>query len=230
MLTKMDEKRHLKGMREGLFKAFPNPERKGCPGPEIIRAIVAGKLAPDEEDKWIDHFVLCSPCSKEFFETRRSHLRKRRIRTGTIASLIVLGVALCVWGWVNHQEMKDRNGRVAVSGALSFRQQVVDLRNWSGERTAGGSKSSHTMAAELHRWRTSLVVYLPLGSEPGKYEMEILRKNSKPELTMTGVARIENENTVLRIQVDLSKLAPGQYSLGVRQPPYDWRYLPLTIK
>lgn len=230
MLTKMDEKRHLKAMREGLFKAFPNPERKGCPGPEIIRAIVAGKLAPDEEDKWTDHFVLCSPCSKEFFEIRRSHLRKRRIRTGAIASLIVLGIALGVWGWVNHQGMKDRNDRVAVSGALSFRQQVVDLRNWSGERTAGGSKSSHTMSAELHRWRTSLVVYLPLGSEPGKYEMEILRKNSKAELTMTGVARIENENTVLRIQVDLSKLAPGQYSLGVRQPPYDWRYLPLTIK
>src|SRR5438874_7089497 len=38
----------LKAMREGLFQAFPNPERKGCARQETIRAIVAGEMRSEE--------------------------------------------------------------------------------------------------------------------------------------------------------------------------------------
>jgi hypothetical protein len=230
VLTKMSEKRRVKAMREGLFESFPNPERNGCPGPEIMRAIVAGKMAQGEEDKWVDHFVLCSPCSKEFYEIRCGHIRKKRFRAGAIASCVALVVVLAVWGWLRHQGHSNSANSVAQGNTLSaFRVQVLDLKNWSGERTDGGSEGVPKAPLELHRWHTSLVIYLPLGSEPGQYHVRIVGRRGVA-VELSGVARIEDGNTVFRGTVDLNKLQAGQYSLGIRQPPWDWRNVPLILR
>lgn len=230
MLTKMNEKEQLKSMREGLFQAFPNAERKGCAGPEVMRKIVARKLAVNEENKWVDHFAQCSPCSKEFFEIRSSYIRNKRVRTTAIAASAVLILGLGVWGWVRHTEFGNRGKTVAqVGSSNAIREQIVDLRNWSGERTDGGTERMPNGPLELHRWRTRLVIYLPSGSKPGKYEIEIL-ENSRTVLTLNGAARIEAGNTVLRVPADLSNLNPGEYSMGFRQPPWDWRYLLIRMR
>lgn len=230
VLTKMSQKRHQKAMREGLFEAFPNPERKGCPGPEIMHAIIAGKIARADEDKWVDHFVMCSPCSKEFYEIRCDRIRKKRFRSGAIASCVTLVLALGVWGWTHYHQGSNGRNTVAQVGAMpALRQQVLNLRNWSGERTDGGAEGVPKPPLELHRWRTSLVIYLPLGSEPGKYEVQLL-EGGKALLQVSGIARIANGNTVLRVPADLSKLSSGRYSLGIRQPPWEWRYLPLAVE
>lgn len=230
MLTKMDEKRQLKAMREGLFEAFPNPERKGCPGTDVMRAIIAGKMEREEQDKWVDHFVMCSPCSKEFYEIRRRYIRKKSVRTTGIVSSVVLLAAFGVWGWVHYLKTSKSGGaNVVVARVLSFRQQVLDVRNWSGERTDGGTGNLPHKPLILHRWPTELVIYLPSGSEAGKYEVRIVSREGR-KLDMSGTTRIENGNTVFRAKVNLSQLQPGQYSLGIRQLPLGWRYLPLAVK
>ncbi|MGH9342820.1 MAG: hypothetical protein ACRD19_03535, partial [Terriglobia bacterium] len=91
------------------------------------------------------------------------------------------------------------------------------------------TKSAQKTPLELHRWPTSLVIYLPLGSEPGKYEVRIAGDKG-PAVDVSGIARLENGNTVFRAKVNLSQLQPGQYSLGIRQPPWDWRYLPAKLQ
>ena len=230
MLTKMSEKTRLKAMREGLFQAFPNPERKGCARQETIRAIVAGEMAIGEENKWVDHFAQCSPCSKEFFEIRNSHIRNQRLRSAAVAASAVLIVGLVAWGWVLHQQSGRRGNIVAeVSNANGIRQQVLDLRNWSDERTDGATEKMTDGPLELRRWRTSLVIYLPSGSKPGKYEIKIL-EGIQAVLDMDGVAQVEGENTVVRVRADLNSLKPGRYSLGIRQPPWDWRYLLINVQ
>jgi hypothetical protein len=217
-------------MREGLFEAFPNPERKGCPGPEVMRAIVVGKMAQAEEDQWVDHFVMCSPCSKEFYEIRCGRIRKKRFRAGAIVSCLALVVALGVWGWTHYHQGSNGRNTVAQGGAVpALRQQVLNLRNWSGERTDGGTEGVPKPPLELHRWRTSLVIYLPLGSEPGQYQVRFVGRTGIT-LELTGFAQIEDGNTVFRGQVDLSKLQAGQYSLGIRQPPWDWRSVSLIVR
>src|SRR5579883_2683152 len=60
--ARTEEQQRLKKLREAFRLAFPNPERKGCPGRELMRGMVAGRIAPDEEQRWIDHFCFCSPC------------------------------------------------------------------------------------------------------------------------------------------------------------------------
>lgn len=77
---------------------------------------------------------------------------------------------------------------------------------------------------------TSLVIYLPMGSPPGNYELRITGAQNHPPLGAAGVARIEAGNTVLRVRLDLGKLPAGRYSLGIRQPPWDWRYYPLALQ
>ena len=70
---------------------------------------------------------------------------------------------------------------------------------------------------------------LPSGSKPGKYEIKIL-EGIQAVLDMDGVAHVEDENTVVRVRADLNSLKPGRYSLGIRQPPWDWRYLLINVQ
>jgi hypothetical protein len=76
------------------------------------------------------------------------------------------------------------------------------------------------------RGRLTLVIYLPLGSEAGAYEVRLLKNESdSASLAMfTGTAQIENGLTALRITPDLSKFGPGAYVLAIRRGVASWRY------
>jgi len=54
-----------------LGGGFPNRERAGCPGNEILRAMAFRKLGVDQVNDWIEHLGTCSPCFREYTEFRR---------------------------------------------------------------------------------------------------------------------------------------------------------------
>ncbi|MGH9328657.1 MAG: hypothetical protein ACRD2B_18470, partial [Terriglobia bacterium] len=101
---------------------------------------------------------------------------------------------------------------------------------WSAVRSDEEAPSPGEKRLEVHRAKLALTIFLPLGSEPGKYEIEILRRKGTPLLGLGGIARIENGNTVLSTRADLNKLASGNYLIAIRQPPWDWRYYPFTLR
>ena len=77
-----DEKwsRLQNNVQDGILKAFPNPDRKGCPGREgvIELACRAAKFddAIEDDPKW-HHVTHCSPCYREYLnEVRSRHQRK----------------------------------------------------------------------------------------------------------------------------------------------------------
>jgi hypothetical protein len=41
---------------------------------------------------------------------------------------------------------------------------------------------------------------------------------------------VENGTTVLRVRLDLSRQSPGNYLIGLRQPPSDWTFYPVTLQ
>jgi hypothetical protein len=232
VLARTEEQQRLNKLREAFQKAFPNPERKGCPDRGVLRALVAGRMEPGEKQKWIDHFCFCSPCSEEYSELRRARLRTERLRTAGIAAAVILCAALGVWGW-KHSRIKEGKSSVTPAAAevtRALREQIVDLRNWSQERSDGATGGTTSESITLHRWNTQLVIYLPMGSEPGKYEIRIVGKDGKPLLNAGGTARVESGNTVFRAEADFSRLAPGQYLLGIRQPPWEWRFLRVALR
>ena len=85
------------------------------------------------------------------------------------------------------------------------------------------------MVASLQRRAVDLRVYLPIGSEPGDYELQIAQEADAAILSARGTAKAEDRNVSLRVQIDLRGLAPGRYLLGMRKGSFRWMYYPLTV-
>jgi hypothetical protein len=94
--SERDEKRILDALGRGLLKEFPNPERSGCPGSEVLNKIASHEMPLSEAEKWLDHLTSCSPCYRDFLELQAGyrHRRMRTILAIAASILIVVGVAL----------------------------------------------------------------------------------------------------------------------------------------
>jgi hypothetical protein len=61
-----------KKLQQAILTSYPNPNREGCPGEEVLedlarRAAEQGTLEGDEH--W-EHVTHCSPCYREFLDAR----------------------------------------------------------------------------------------------------------------------------------------------------------------
>jgi hypothetical protein len=212
-----DEQRLLDALGRGLLKEFPNPDRAGCPGSAVLKRIASHEMPLAEAEKWLDHLTSCSPCYREFSELQAGY-RYRRMQTilAIAASiLIVVGVA----GW-----------------ALFFRQKgppivqtaALDLRNRSVPR--GGELNPDQQPLEVSRTVRRLIVYLPLGSAEGPYEMRITTTTGSVVLTTGGVAFLKDAVTSIQAVVDLSSASSGQYVFEVRRPDSEWNSYSLMLR
>jgi hypothetical protein len=65
-----EEGRILDALGRSLLEEFPNPTRKGCPPPDVLRRIASHEMSLSEAEKWLDHLTSCSPCYIEFRRLR----------------------------------------------------------------------------------------------------------------------------------------------------------------
>jgi hypothetical protein len=211
------DKRSLDILRRGLATEFPNPERIGCPGNSLLKGIAQGKVSLTEAEPWLDHLGSCSPCFQEFRECRgQSAIQRRRVLIWVATAAVVL---FAVGGWLWSR------GRHSVETTDTA---VSDLREWS---VARGQSESGTGQAPLQIGRTAkhLVLDLPIGSKEGTYDVALLTETGDEILRATGIADLRDHITGLRVDVDLSSIRPGTYSLGVRQPSVEWTRYPIRV-
>src|SRR3989442_12087462 len=95
--TERDERRILDALGRGLLKEFPNPDRIGCPGTEVLKKIASHEMPLSEAEKWLDHLGSCSPCYSDFSGFQAAY-RSRRTRTLLAVAASILIVALLA-GW-----------------------------------------------------------------------------------------------------------------------------------
>ena len=217
-------------VQQAILREFPNPERKGCPGTEVLRGL-ANRPRPTRDAAW-GHVTHCSPCYREFLDLRedvkrRLELERRRaIRRRTI----IAGVGVVVAGaGVAAYEIFQRNGSGSSGQAGPYQPALLDLRDASATRgTAGQSRTTepHVLPAK----RLDITILLPIGSEPGPYNVQWLKNADQPLLNGSSNASVERGMTVLRVRLDLSRQKPGNFFIGLRQPPSDWTYYPVTIQ
>src|SRR6516164_11247487 len=100
VLSKKEEKRLREALRRTFLDGYPNPERRGCPGSGILKAIASGKLTLEEAEPWINHLSSCSPCTREFAELRKDHQRRRIQRASGIAAGVLVVAAIGAWLWL----------------------------------------------------------------------------------------------------------------------------------
>ena len=217
MLSKNEEKQLREALSRTFLDGYPNPERRGCPGTDILRAIASGKLTLEEAEPWIDHFSSCSPCTREFSELRKDYQRHRILRLSGIAAGVLLAAAVTAWLLVR-----------GPLGPAQLRPVTVDLSDWAILRATEGNPPNPPL--QLAKGYLDMTVYLPAGSEPGMYDVQVVREPGQPVWSAQREAKLENHKTTLRVQVDLRRFNPGLYLLAFRQQDRSWTYIPLILK
>ena len=207
----------LEILRQGLSKEFPNPERIGCPGSSLLKRIAQGKVSLTEVEPWLDHLGSCSPCFREFKEFRRQSTTQRRRVLTLVATAALLLFAVGGWLWVR-----------ARHSVQMTETTVLDLRDRS---LARGQNPSDTIQAplEISRSTKHLVLDLPIGSKEGPYDVGLITDTGDELLRTTGTAELRHHISRLTVDVDLSSIRPGTYSLGVRQAGLEWSRYPILV-
>ena len=97
-LADKQEEKLRKLAKELFLNEYPNPERKGCPDSQTIKAVAFGKLRGEQASQWRAHFATRSPCTREYASFRQEFERAKRLQAlAAIAAAVVLAF---IAGWL----------------------------------------------------------------------------------------------------------------------------------
>jgi len=215
--SEKDEKRILDALGRGLLKEFPNPERSGCPGSEVLKRIASRTMPLAEAEKWLDHLGSCSPCYKDFSQFRKAYefRRKRTLLAVAASILVVAGIA----GWVLLQRHNE---------GLGGQTAMLDLRYRSLAR--GTEPSPGEPPLEVSRAVTHLNIYLPLGSSEGAYDVRIVAPSGELLVASSGTAKLTDHIISLEVAIKLFSVLPGQCMLQIRKTASEWNSYALVLR
>ena len=224
----VDPSREEDPIEQLLLTAYPNPERKGCPGRDVL-AQLANKERDPKDDLWY-HVWHCSPCYAEFKQLRdarwdreEKHVKlvKRRAWLAAAAgTVLVLGAGGVVW----------RSYENTHHAGVQVASITLDLSEADAQR---GAEHHNVHLPPVPRARDQFKILLPIFSDEGEYTVAVLKSQSAD--SAIAVARASTVRTggrlTLSIRMDLSKAVPGQYLLGTRLGVGDQIYFyPLRIE
>jgi len=230
------EEQLLKAGSRVFLTQFPNPGRQGCPESKLLKNLAWRRRFP-EVSEVVEHLTQCSPCSQEHRRYLRGYWTFKTTQRIAAVLLLTLGAT---WLWLRFFNVSEKPPEIIKKPPVVTpppppqpepRDVALDLRNRSYSR---GEDVPHKNGTEkdslkLPREQLRLKVYLPLGSEAGKYDVQI-RKRSDPILKISGKAQVRDGVTTLEFQADLSSLVPGDYFLAVRPPESTvWRIYSVVV-
>jgi hypothetical protein len=130
--------------------------------------------------------------------------------------------------------IRNRGADATAESAVTARDSCpVKTLKSSPEKIQGarGQNPSDTSQAplEIPRATKHLVLDLPIGSKEGPYDVALITNTGDELLRATGTAELRDHITGLRVDVDLSSIRPGTYSLGLRQAGLEWSRYPIRL-
>jgi hypothetical protein len=215
--SERDEKRIMDALGRGLLKEFPNPDRNGCPGSDVLERIASHEMRLPEAEKWLDHLTSCSPCYSDFSQFQVAHQRRRTQRLLAIAASILIAIGIA--GWVLFQKHNE---------SLVVQTAVLDLRNRSVAR--GTEPNPDVQPLEVSQSATYLNIYLPLGSAEGLYDVRIVTTSGESLLNAAGEARLNHGVTSLEVAARLSSSRPGRFILQIRKAGSEWNSYSILLR
>lgn len=224
--------------RTYLSDAFPNPDRQGCPADEALQSIAVNPTA--SEPSITEHIASCSPCFNRYSELLTEvksqkaaeealswksifgWFRAHPLLVGAAlacALFIVIGVRLL---WIRFsvpnppplETHQPHNPTSPVNPVVAYSPFSLDLTNISPIR---GSKPPTT--GSLRRVRVpgsplDLTLSLPLGSDEQTYSVS-LKAAGRTFWSKSATAHLNEGQTLIRVQADLSQVPAGNYNLEV---------------
>ncbi len=227
LLSKRDEKRLIKaGQRVLLEGGYPNPERVGCPGDNVLKAIALRDMPLKDSLDYIDHMGYCSPCFVEYTAFRRQAHRRKVFEYSFASAALVLLIVAGVWLWKAHR-FPGFGRKPSVVAVIRVHR---DLKNWTvfrGEQPPG----PHSGPVPLPRGHLEFTISLSSRWKPGNYQVAIATETGKVLVEAKGSAVTQKDgSTLLTVVLDDSRLKPGSYVLEIEEIGGRSRSFPAEIK
>ncbi len=216
-------------VRQALREQYPNPQRTGCPEPAMLERLARRKMPFEEAEAWFDHFSRCSACFCDFEGLHSQVQQKRKLLWGGAAAVAVIAFCSTLALWLTSGHGKDRDTNDHTLAQVRPVPVALHFEDASSSRTT--ETEAETSFQHLPNKAVSLSVYLPPGSESGKYEIAMLRSrgDSAPQAKFEGKAEMEGGISVLHTSPDLSDFQPGTYVLAFRPGEGRWRYFQIIV-
>jgi hypothetical protein len=196
-------------------RANPNPTRQGCPSRDELIALSRKERAMS--DPGYVHLTRCSPCYLDVRVLQEARVIQRRQSWLKLAAAAVVVIAVALGAWF----VMNRSAPVGeVQAQLDLRPYALMRSETPGDRAP----------LALPRGRLTLTMILPVGFEPGAYEVQLLDSELASRATAAGTATTENFVTTLQTTMDLSSVSRGTYQLAVRRTSEDWELFPAEVR
>ena len=188
--------------------ASPNPNREGCPSrDELVRV---SRLQTPIGDTAYTHIVRCSECFREMRALQQAGATRRRTRMWAVAAAAVVALIVGASWW-----MAGSPGESAVVAV------TIDLRPFAVMR--GDTQSPPPAPVVMPRARLDATIVLPLGAEPGTYQVQLLDNAQLVQAETIGEASLIDSVTSLHAILDTAALPAGPYQLEVWRAGGEWR-------
>ena len=210
-------------------RANANPTRVGCPARDILIGL-AHKTRPISDPAY-EHLAKCSACYREFraFQQTTHRMSLGRAAWVAAAAAVIIIVAGAAWFLSPSRGERGTLPQPSVQESQVAEQRMeVDLRKYSVTRNE--QQKPETGPVSLARAKSNLTILLPVGSEPGGYEIQVLDSGLRSQASASGEAAIRDYVTTLQTTIDLRALSPGAYQLALRRHGEDWRLFPAEVK
>jgi hypothetical protein len=208
-------------IRRFFLEGNPNPERQGCPGPDVLRAIAEDTLPANDPARL--HLSACSPCFRQYYEFRRERAKRiKRCSFALLASagIVVSGIGIGMYRRPPH-EPNVRYGQPASRSALRAVAFVSYDANSALSGDRGTDQPRVMQPIELVRTLSlHLSITLPVGMDGGTYETQLrYGSDSAPVYSSTGNAVMNptSRNNVLSIILPTDQLPSGRYRFYFRR-------------
>jgi hypothetical protein len=236
-------------IRKFFGTAFPNPDRVGCPDRRVLWAIATNTLPADDPARL--HLASCSPCFTEVQDVKnqlqRESTRRRKRAIVVAASAAIVGVAIA--GsilWTMRGQRQRSEALVRAPAAKSTRPSEAPEKQLQAK---GSSTTPYELALDLRPWSRTrgeddvkppmlrvparllkLRLTLPLGSDDGRYDLEIRRTlGAEAVKASKGNATIRNGDTRIEVEFDLSDIPADTYTLLYRHADASWHEVAIVV-
>jgi len=232
-------------LKDFLLEAFPNPERKGCPDEQTLKALAEGRLEVDHPAAL--HVGSCSECYSEYrnyhqdwkeAKPAKIDLRpapvvelpiraSRRFAHLAVAASLLLACGVGGYEAYRHTQV-SRSEQVAAAVPV---YAAVDLFD-AGTLRGAGDDATPLQAVSLPTAVVHLSITLPRFSQSGVYRIAVSRDRAGRDLAAAGEGTATESSGKTRVDVtlDLRQAKAGMYFLAtVRNSDNGTYYYPLKI-
>jgi len=207
-------------VQRSILRDYPNLNREGCPGDDVVRE-VAARTELKKDELW-EHVTHCSPCYAEFlrFKNELRDRRKQKVHTRRSA-LIAASVAVAAAGGVSVFLLREPQ----IYNVDWDLESQKTFRGLDADRMEG--PSGPPLSAPAARLQISLK--MRKSSPPGQYVVQFWKTMEAPPL-FSRTIQFDPQSPSVAIEADLTRATAGSYTLGVRRTDKsDWQYFPVTV-